>query len=148
MRLTKRTNLAMRILMFCAVNTDRVVTKAEISEGCNSSENHTGQVVNQLAHLGYLRTIRGRGGGLRLDRATDDITVGGVMRDFEAAVPVTECFAGDANTCPLVDVCWLRDELCVALDKFYAHLDGITLTRLVSGNEGMRKRLTLPVAAE
>ena len=144
MRLTKRTNLAMRILMFCAVNDGRTVTKAEIASGCNSSENHTGQVVNQLAHLGYLETIRGRGGGLRLDLPAEDITVGRIMRDFEAEVPVTECFAGESNTCPLVEVCRLRDEICAAMDGFYTHMDGITLTRLVSGNGGLRRQLTLP----
>lgn len=62
MRITMRTNLAMRILMFCAVNQDRRVTKADIATGCNSSENYIGQVVNQLARIGYLKTLRGRHG--------------------------------------------------------------------------------------
>ena len=105
MRLTKRTNLAMRILMFCAVNSGRTVTKAEIAHGCNASPNHIGQVVNHLARFGYLRTIRGRGGGLTLDHEPAAITVGAVMRDFESDLPLTECLAEAENTCPLTGVC-------------------------------------------
>lgn len=59
MRLTTRTNLAMRTLMFCAVNPDRTVRKHEIAEACNASENHLAQVVNTLAQRGFVDTQRG-----------------------------------------------------------------------------------------
>jgi Rrf2 family nitric oxide-sensitive transcriptional repressor len=143
MRITKRTHLAMRILMFCAVNQDRTVTKADIAAGCNSSENHIGQVVNQLARIGYLKTLRGRHGGLRLDKPSGEMTVGNIFRAFEAEVPLTECLSGPANTCPLAAVCWLRDGLCDAQEAFYRHLDGITLDQLVSPNAGLKETLSL-----
>ncbi len=148
MRLTRRTNLAMRILMFCAVNPGRTVTKAEIALSCNASENHIGQVVNHLAHQGYLHTIRGRGGGVTLNRAPGAITVGSVMRDFEAEVPLAECFAAADNTCPLSAVCRLKQEFCAALAAFYDHLEGVTLDDLVAGNSGLKEILSIPVAAE
>ena len=53
MRITKRTNLAIRVLMFCGVNQGRLVTKAEIAERCNTSENHLAQVINQLGQMGF-----------------------------------------------------------------------------------------------
>ena len=66
MRLTTRTNLAMRTLMFCAVNPDRIVRKHEVAEPCGASENHLAQVIHLLARKGYIRTQRGRsGGGMR-----------------------------------------------------------------------------------
>ncbi len=136
MRITKRTNLAMRVLMFCAVNRGRNVTKAQIARGCNSSENHLGHVVNQLGHFGYLDTIRGRNGGLRLARDPAEISIGEVFRRFEADVPVAECFSGE-NTCPLLPVCRLRDGIGCAVEAFYAHLDGIRLDSLVEGNAGL-----------
>ena len=61
MRLTTRTNLAMRILMFCGVNQDKVATKGEIARVCHARETHIAQVVNVLAQKGYLATTRGRG---------------------------------------------------------------------------------------
>ncbi len=87
MRLTTRTNLAMRTLMFCAANPGRIVRKQEVAETCNASENHLAQVIHLLAQKGYLKTIRGRSGGLMLGRRAEDIRVGEVFRAFEAGPP-------------------------------------------------------------
>ena len=138
MRLTTRTNLAMRTLMYCAVNTGRNIRTSEIAEATNASENHLGQVINTLGQTGFIKTVRGRGGGIRLGREPGDITVGGVFRVFEACVPFAECFSPDACSCPLVSACRLNSTLSEALDAFYATLDKVTLANLVDGNEGLK----------
>lgn len=124
----------MRVLMYCAANTSRLVTKAEIAKTCNASENHLAQVINQLAQLGYLHTQRGRHGGLKLGRQASDIAIGDVFRALEAPVPLAECFADADNTCPLTDSCRLRVALSAAADAFYATLDPITLEALLCEN--------------
>ncbi len=145
MRITKRTNIAVRLLMFCAANADRLVTKSEIAECCNISENHLAQVINQLSQLGYLHTQRGRNGGMTLARPADEIRIGGVFRDVEGALPIAECFADADNTCPLVAACRLRLALADAAEAFYAHLDEITLESLVCDNVDLLKILN-PIA--
>ena len=132
MRLTIRTNLAMRTLMFCAVNAGRTVRKHEVAEACNASENHLAQVIHLLAQKKFLRTVRGRSGGLTLGRAADRITVGEVFREFESVLPFTECFAGGENNCPLVGACRLKCVLGDALKAFYAELDRVTVADLVA----------------
>ncbi len=134
MRITKRTNLAMRVLMYCAVHEGRLVTKSEIAQCCNTSENHLAQVINQLGQLGYLRTRRGRNGGLMLGRPKATIEIGEVFRALESQVPIAECFADVDNTCPLIDACRLKIAVADAAEAFYAHLDEITLDALVCGN--------------
>jgi Rrf2 family nitric oxide-sensitive transcriptional repressor len=134
MRLTTRTNLAMRTLMFCAVNPGRVVRRQEVAEACHGSENHLAQVIHLLAQKGFLRTIRGRSGGLMLARAPEAIRVGEVFRAFEAVLPFAECFAGEANECPLIGACRLKCVLSEALEAFYGALDRATLADLVTGN--------------
>lgn len=134
MRITKRTNIAMRVLMFCAVHTGRLVTKSEIAERCNTSESHLAQVINRLAQLGYLHTQRGRAGGIMLGRPTEEITIGAVFRHLEGETALAECFADVDNTCPLVDACRLRAAMAAAAEKFYAHLDTISLDELVCDN--------------
>jgi len=134
MRVTKRTNIAMRVLMFCAANPGRLVTKSEIAQKCNASENHLAQVINQLAQLGYLHTQRGRNGGLELGRPASQIVIGDIFRALEAPVPLAECFADVDNTCPLKDACRLRTALNDASDAFYATLDPISLDALVCDN--------------
>lgn len=152
MRLTMRTNLAMRTLMFCAVNQGRTVRKHEVAEQCNASENHLAQVINTLAQLGYVDTVRGRNGGLRLGRAPERIHVGEVARVFETPVPFAECFDPETNTCPLVGNCRLQTALKAALEAFYAALDQVTLAELVEENDGLHSLLsmhpTLPAACQ
>ncbi len=134
MRVTKRTNIAMRVLMYCAANPERLVTKHEIAERCNASENHLAQVINQLAQLGFLHTQRGRNGGLELGRAADQIVIGDVFRALEQPVPIAECFGDVDNTCPLTEACRLRSALHRAANAFYETLDPITLDSLVCDN--------------
>ena len=143
MRLTTRTNLAMRVLMFCAVNPGRIVRKHEIAEACNASENHLAQIVNTLGQLGFVETLRGRAGGMQLARTTDAIRVGEVFRAFETGVPFAECFDAEHNTCPLSGCCRLRQALAAALEAFYAALDELTLTELVEGNTQLEHLLAL-----
>ncbi|MFC7705011.1 RrF2 family transcriptional regulator [Plastorhodobacter daqingensis] len=143
MRLTTRTNLAMRTLMFCAINPDRSVRKQDVAEACNASENHLAQVVNQLAQLGFLTTQRGRNGGIALGLPPDRINVGTLFRAFESGLPFAECFGADENRCPLAPACRLRDALGAALEAFYGALDSITLADLVDSNDPLTAILTL-----
>ena len=143
MRLTTRTNLAARVLMFCGVNAGRTVRSAEIAAACNASENHLAQVIHQLQHLGFVRTLRGRGGGLTLARPAAEISIGTMFRQFESGHPFAECFTGADNTCPLKEACRLRGYLERALDAFYAEMDRVSLQDLVQGNCGLDALLTL-----
>ncbi|AUQ65677.1 RrF2 family transcriptional regulator [Phaeobacter inhibens] len=137
MRITKRTNIAVRLLMYCAAHADRLVTKSEIAARCNISENHLAQVINQLAQLGYLHTQRGRNGGMSLGKPAAEIGIGDVFRDVEGTVPMVECFADADNTCPLVSACRLRLALSEAAQAFYQSLDGITLEALICDNDAL-----------
>lgn len=154
MRLTTRTNLASRILMACAVNDGVTVRTSQIAARCNASTHHMLQVVNLLHGNGFVETIRGRSGGLRLARPMDQISIGEVFRVFEAGVPFAECFDAQTNTCPLSDTCRLRSFISRALEMFYHELDMITLADLVKGNCGlesvlaMSDRVALPCEAK
>ncbi|WP_127115536.1 RrF2 family transcriptional regulator [Shimia sediminis] len=137
MRITKRTNIAIRVLMFCAAHRGRLVTKSEIAEVCQASENHLAQVINQLGQMGVINTQRGRNGGLELADDPTRIEIGSIFRVMEAPVPVAECFADADQTCPLVGACRLRDALHDAVEAFYQRLDGVTLDALTCDNPAL-----------
>lgn len=143
MRLTTRTNLAARILMACAVNDTTTVRTAEIADRCNASVNHLLQVVNLLQSSGFVKTIRGRAGGLRLARPMEQISIGEVFRVFEATVPFAECFDDSSNTCPLSEICRLRSFISRAVEAFYHEMDMVTLADLVKGNCGLTALLDM-----
>lgn len=143
MRLTIRTNLAMRTLMFCAVNRGRIVRKQEVAEACNASENHLAQVIHKLAQAGFIATVRGRTGGLQMLRDPEALRVGDVVRCFEGSVPLTECMAQDSGNCPLAGCCVLKCAFSEALDAFYESLNRLTLADLVKGNTELNRLLTV-----
>ncbi len=144
MRITKRTNIAVRLLMYCAANAERLVTKSEIAERCNISENHLAQVINQLGQLGYINTQRGRNGGMSLGRSAAEIRIGEVFRHVEGDLPMVECFADADNTCPLVQACRLKLALTNAQKAFYETLDEVSLDSLICDNP-MLMRILKPI---
>lgn len=118
------------------------MTKSEIADVCQASENHLAQVINQLAQMGVINTQRGRNGGLELARIPAEIDIGAIFRVMEAPASVTECFADVDNSCPLVSACRLRDALQDAVEAFYMRLDQVTLDALVCDNPELTKILT------
>ena len=141
MRLTTRTNLAARTLMFCAVNDGQLVRTSEIADRCNASTNHVARVVQRLQAEGFIETVRGRTGGIRLAKSPDRISIGAVFRIFETEIPFAECFDEVLNTCPLAATCRLRSYVARALEAFYHELDLVTLDDLVRGNCGLKDLL-------
>lgn len=144
MRLTTKTNLAARVLMACAFNRGKTLRTEEIAQVSNASLNHLLQVVNGLQAHGFIETLRGRHGGLRLARAPEHISMGSVFRVFEAGHPFAECFDAESNTCPLSKECRLRGYIARAIEAFYHELDMVTLDDLTRGNCGLEALLNVP----
>ena len=126
MRLTTLTDYALRVLMHVAQHPDRLCTIAEIAERHDISEAHLMKVTHRLAQGGWLETLRGRGGGMRLARPPDSIRLGDVVRGMESDFHIVECFSG-ATRCTLDGRCRLANALGGALAAFNQHLDGYTL---------------------
>jgi Rrf2 family nitric oxide-sensitive transcriptional repressor len=131
MQLTHFTDYALRVLIFVAGKPDRRLTIREVSVAHGISEHHLTKVVHRLAKLGYLKSVRGRGGGIEAALPPAQITVGGVIRDLEPLTPV-ECFApGYTGQCILHPGCALRGALQLAQSRFLATLDACTIADLV-----------------
>jgi Rrf2 family nitric oxide-sensitive transcriptional repressor len=144
MQINQFTNYALRILMYCAVHDDRAARTSDIARAYGISENHLTKVAQQLAAGGYLKTSRGRGGGLRLDRPAHEIVVGEVVRWTEGTLKLVECFDLETNTCPLAPACRFRQALSRALEAFFLVLDSYTLADLVSDRGGLAALLQPP----
>lgn len=137
MRLTMRTDLAMRALMYCAHRHPELLRKTDIARACDVNENHLAQVIHALGLRGFLSTRRGRQGGVTLARPADQISVGAVFRALEADVPFADCFEAEGGDCPLRAVCGLRCLLSRAVAAFYATLDEVTLADLLQEQTGL-----------
>mgnify|MGYP003578344254 FL=1 len=130
MRLTVMTDYALRLLMYVAQRQDRLCTISEIAEAYGISEAHLMKVTHQLAIHGWIETIRGKGGGMRLAHSPAEINLGTVVRNMEADFNLVECFASDSS-CLLTGQCALASVLHAALEGFLQHLDARTLGDLL-----------------
>ncbi len=145
MRLTRYTDYSLRTLIYVGLREPGQSSIGEIARAYGISENHLTKVVHQLGRLGLIRTIRGRGGGLRLGIAPERIVIGQVVRQTEDDLALVECFSSGA--CAITAPCRLRRALVEALAAFLAVLDGYTLADLLQAPEGDDIARLLGIAA-
>jgi len=145
MRLTTFSDYSLRVLIYLAADPDRRATIAEIAHAFDVSENHLMKVVHFLGKSGWLRNVRGKGGGLELAHAPEAIRVGAVIRGCENQV-TAECFDRDTNRCVITGACKLKHVLVEATDSFYRVLDGYTLADITGNSRVLAKILLRPAA--
>jgi len=132
MQLTRYTDYALRVLIYLAHKEDELATISEISTAYGVSENHLMKIVHGLAKHGYITTLRGKGGGMRLARPPEEINLGEVVRSTEETLHVVECLAeGYEGGCRLAPTCRLKGVLQEAHDAFFQHLDRYTVKDLI-----------------
>lgn len=131
MRLTVHTDYALRVLMYLALKEDRLATIAEIATSYGISKNHLMKVVYELGVAGYVETVRGRGGGLRLAKPVKSIGLGEVVRYTEPDMAIVSCFEPVNAPCAIHPGCVLKRALKRAADAFIEVLDNYTLDDLV-----------------
>lgn len=134
MRLTVLSDYSLRVLMYLGARGDRLCTIAEIAQAYGISENHLMKVANRLAQCGFVESVRGRGGGLRLGKPADAITLGAVLRAMEDDFQLVECFGTD-DKCRITKACRLKHALQRALKAYFAELDAWTLADIVENRE-------------
>ncbi len=122
MRLTRYTDYAMRVLLYLGTRPEQICSIAEIARVYGISQNHLMKVVSELAREGFVTSMRGRTGGIRLARAPAAINVGDVVRRMEDDFSLVDC----AN-CIIAPACGLSCALQEAVCAFLAVLDRYTL---------------------
>lgn len=127
MRLSDYTDYTLRVLMYCATHTERLVTIGELASHHAVSKNHLMKIVNDLARQNILETTRGRGGGLRLLKEPATIRIGDVVRATETDFKLVECFDSTTSLCRLVPACRLKQVFESALQAYFRELDQVTL---------------------
>lgn len=135
MRLTKFTDLALRVIMRLAVaEPGTILTTREVAEAMVIPYTHTAKAIARLQHMGVVDARRGRGGGLELTAFGRTASLGWLVRELEGEVEVVDCEG--VSPCPLRAACRLRGALRDAQQAFYATLDRLTVDDLVATPTG------------
>jgi len=143
MRLSRHTDYALRVLIHLAANDGRPSSIAQISRAYGISENHLMKVVHMLGRAGFIVTTRGRGGGIRLARAAEEISLGAVVRRSEAGMDLADC-----GTCIIAPACGLTGALAEALAAFLAVLDRYSIADATIRRSALAELLGLAPALE
>lgn len=143
MQLTLRSNHGMRLLMYCAMAPDRPIPVSRIAKACNISEAHLAKIAHHLSTLGFVETLRGRGGGVRLARPAWEINLGAVIRATETSPLVGHCSEEGEEACTLKPGCRFRGILDRAHEAFLSVLGEHTLADLTEGNPALRRAVGL-----
>jgi len=137
MQLSKFTDYALRTLLHLAMADGRLLSTKDIAGVHDAKYNHLAKVTQWLATEGYIETIRGRSGGMRLANSAEDINIGKMVRKLENQSSLVECMQGDGGNCRLSSACGLSVALRKAQDAFFNVLDEFSLADLITAHPGM-----------
>ncbi len=162
MKLTNYSDYALRSLIYLAVKPEPQVLAniSDIAESYQISKSHLTKIIHQLGQLGYIETIRGKNGGIRLASAPEDINLGVLIKQIEPDFALVECFAATVPTldnveqsglpiklidptasnsslrtkqgCVISPVCRLKGVFFEALSAFVNVLEGYTLADIIT----------------
>lgn len=127
MRMTFHTDYALRMLVYVGLRPDKMCTVNDVAEAYGLSRNHLLKVAQKLGKLGYIETIRGRSGGIRLGTPADGINIGALVRATEEDFSVVECMQTSGGACVISPACMLKGMFSEALAAYLAVLDNYTL---------------------
>lgn len=141
MKLTSYSNFALRSLQLAALKAPDLIRVDDVVRVHGLARPHIVKIVHELGRAGYLKTVRGRGGGFRLAKPAGDIVIGEVVRLTEGPLDLVECFNPERNTCPLIGICKLSRALQTATKAFMAVLDDLTLEDIASNKSELLARI-------
>ncbi len=139
MQLSLHADYACRALIYLSIEPRASIPK--ISKAYGISNNHLVKVVHRLAKAGFIKTTRGKGGGIELARAAEKICIADVIREMESSFDVVECFNRATNTCRILPGCGLKHALQEATNAFLSTLEKYTLKDVIKDEKYIRRAL-------
>ncbi len=142
-RLNLFTDYCLRTLMYLGMH-EGVARRSDVAKAYAISDNHLMKVVHWLSSAGYVDTMRGRGGGIRLSRPPISISIGELVRRSESGSYMVECFEPGNQSCHIAPVCQLKPVLHEAQEAMLSVLDRYSLADVLGDRQSLRSIL-IPV---
>lgn len=138
MRLTKYTDYGIRVLIHLGLIDGELGSIREIAKAFGISQDHLKKVVHDLSGAGFIESVRGRNGGIRLAHPPEQINLGSVLRHTEGLDELIEC-AG----CPIAPACGVSPVLAEATAAFTSVFDKYSVADLIRNKPDLRRLLAI-----
>lgn len=139
MQLTLHTDFSLRVLIFLSLQeNDSLVTIDDVARHFTIAKNHLTKIVHKLVQNGYVKSVRGKNGGICLARSTKSMILGKIVRDMENNTEVVNCLK---PACPLHAHCELKRVLNEAQQAFFTTLEQYTLADICKQPQKIRNLL-------
>jgi Rrf2 family nitric oxide-sensitive transcriptional repressor len=132
MQLTRFTDYGLRSLIYLAARPDALCNSKDISDYYRISHNHVVKVIHRLATLGYVESVKGKGGGIRIAKEAGDLFLGDVIQQLEPNMDLLECFDAEKNTCRITENCRLKHTIYEARQAFIDSLNQYQLKDILT----------------
>lgn len=145
MRLTTKGRFAVTAMLDLAINeADKPVTLAGISERQSISLSYLEQLFSRLRRCGLVKSVRGPGGGYRIAKPLNEITVSQIISAVDELIDATQC--GGQENCHDEGRCMTHDLWSSLNVKILEYLSGVSLADLVASNEAAKKGISKPIS--
>ncbi|MBS97363.1 MAG: BadM/Rrf2 family transcriptional regulator [Oceanospirillaceae bacterium] len=139
MQLTKYTDFSLRTLIFLAVQEpESRVTITQVSDHFQIPRNHLIKIVHHLGKAGFIDTVRGKGGGIRLGMPAQEINLRTVVETTEETLQPVNCAA---PRCPIMGGCGLQGMLFNAQEAFMRELEKYSLADITQRSSNLPQLL-------
>lgn len=133
MKISTRGRYAIRVMIDLAEhNTGEYIPLMDIAKRQEISEKYLEAIVATLSKNGFVRSMRGKGGGYQLSRTPEEYTIGSILRMTEGSLAPVACLDEEMNSCARVGTCKtikMWEDLYQLINEYF---DGITLAELLT----------------
>lgn len=131
MRLTTKGRFAVTAMLDIAMHeAEKPVTLANISERQGISLSYLEQLFSRLRKRGLVNSIRGPGGGYKIAKAYDEITVAAIINAVNEQIDATQC--GGSENCREHQRCMTHDLWTSLNNKILDYLSSVTLASMLA----------------
>ena len=132
MKISTKGRYALRTMLDLAVHENGgLIPLREISTRQGITIKYLEQVMNLLNKAGYVRSVRGAGGGYRLAKEPSEYTIGDILRVAEGSLAPVSCLEDEVNLCPRNADCMTVDFWEGLADAINNYVDSFTLDDLL-----------------
>ena len=134
MLISSKGRYALRLMVHVAQASDGsdVVSMRTVADAEGLSLKYLEQLAGSMTKAGFLKGVRGAGGGYMLAVDPDVLTAGDILRAAEGKSAIAVACMGLEDGCPREDSCTTLDFWSGLDDAIDTYVDGVTLAQLAN----------------